>query len=112
MKKERLFLKNGNDGKIFPLTRTVEFPRNSIETLGHKRDIDNTHSYKQWPIKTIFYVHFYCCEELRNLISFIFSTLMVSLDSANDFLLPIRNSKELKDLYIAHGLKTIYLEES
>lgn len=40
IKKEHLFLKNDNDKK-FPLTRTVEFPRSSTETLRHKTDIDN-----------------------------------------------------------------------
>lgn len=35
IKKKHLLLKNDNDKK-FPLTRSVEFPRNSTETLRHK----------------------------------------------------------------------------
>lgn len=44
IKKDHLFLKNGNDEKTFSLTRTVEFPRNSTATLRHKTDVDNVHS--------------------------------------------------------------------
>lgn len=93
--------------KFYPLIRTAEFPRNFIETLRQETDIDNIQSYKQWAIKIVFYIYFYCCEELGNIISFIFPNVVCLLDLANDFLLPIRKSEQLKSMYRAQGLKAI-----